>query len=173
VAADRIYTAVRNEIADKAPGYSKMMEDYSRAADKIDETTRALSITERATGDTTARKLLSATRNNVQTNYGQREKLINALAEYEPTLPYAIAGQGLNSPMPRGLVARLGAMGAAPVNVLALPAFSPRLVGEAAYYAGKGASMGENALNLLRINEANVRRAGRGAYQSGRLQEAQ
>jgi hypothetical protein len=25
----------------------------------------------------------------------------------------------------------------------------------------------------LRINEANVRRAGRGAYQSGRLQEAQ
>lgn len=173
VAADRVYKAVRDQIADQAPGYSKTMEAYQQASDKLKETTRTLSLTERASGDTAARKLLSATRNSVQTNYGQRQKLIDALAELEPTLPYQIAGQGMNALTPRGLVARLGAMGTAPVNALALPAFSPRLVGEAAYYAGKGTGLSEKALNFLRINEESARRAGRAGYQTGRQQEAQ
>lgn len=178
VAADRIYKAVRDQIADQAPGYSKMMEAYQQASDKLNETTRTLSLGERASGDTAARKLLSSTRNNVQTNYGGRQKLIDALGEIEPTLPYQIAGQGMNALAPRGLVARLTAMGfLSPTNALItaplLPAFSPRAVGEATYYAGKGAGMADNALALMRVNEANVRRAGRGAYQAGRLKEAQ
>jgi hypothetical protein len=156
------------------------MEAYAKASEGLKEVTKTLSLGEKATGDTAGRKLLSATRNNAQTNYGQRVSLIDQLAEHEPTLPYMIAGQGMNALAPRGLVGRGGMMAAGgsavmanPSNVLLLPAFSPRVVGEAAYYAGKGAGMGQNALRLLRINEANVRRAGRGAYQSGRLQEAQ
>lgn len=172
VAADRIYKAVRDEIVEQAPGYSKIMEAYQQASDKLNETTRTLSLGEKASGDTAARKLLSATRNNVQTNYGQRQRLINALAEIEPSLPYQIAGQGMNALLPRGLVARLAAMSSAPVNALALPVFSPRLVGEAAYYAGRGTGIAERGANALRITERNIRRTGRGAYQAGRQQEA-
>lgn len=173
VAADRVYKAVRDQLADQAPGYAKTMEAYQQASDKLNETTRTLSLTERASGDTAARKLVSATRTNVQTNFGGRQKLIDALAELEPTLPYQIAGQGMNTLAPRGLVARLAAMGTAPVNAFALPGFSPRLVGEGAYYAGKGAGLTEKAANALRITEENMRRAGRGSYQAGRLQEVQ
>jgi hypothetical protein len=175
VAADRVYNAVRAELTAQAPGYAKVMEAYSEASDKLKEVTKTLSLGEKATGDTAGRKLLSATRTNANTNYGQREKLINALAEKEPTLPYAIAGHAMESLAPQGIIGRGGLVGsvvANPSNVLIAPFFSPRTVGEAAYYAGKGANMGENALNLLRINEANVRRAGRGAYQAGRTQEA-
>lgn len=176
VAADRVYSAVRGELAAQAPEYAKIMEAYGQASDKLKEVTKTLSLGEKATGDTAGRKLLSATRNNAQTNYGQRVKLIEQLAEHEPTLPYEIAGHGLNALAPQGVVGRGGLMGsviANPANAFAAPAFSPRVVGEAAYYAGKGAGLGENALALLRINERNLRRGGRAGYQAGRQQEAQ
>lgn len=185
VASDRIYNAVRGEIADQVPGYSKMMEDYAKASDKLKETEKTFSLGERATGDTAARKLLSATRDNVQTNFGQRARLLDELAKYDPTLPYAIAGQAMNSLMPRGLVGRGGLMAAAPamaahslanplsipLNVLAALAFSPRVVGETAHLAGRAVGGSQKAANALRINAGTVRGANRLAYQGGRLQE--
>jgi hypothetical protein len=179
VAADRVYNAVKGEIAKQAPDYAKTMEAYARASDNLKEVTKTLSLGEKATGDTAGRKLLSATRNEAQTNYGQRIKLIDQLAQHEPTLPYMIAGQGMNALAPRGLVGRGGMMAAGgsilanPLNAFLLPGFSPRLVGEAAYAGGKGAGLTGKALNALRITEENIRRTGRGAYQTGRLQEAQ
>lgn len=176
VSADRIYNAVRGEIANQAPAYSKMMEDYAKASDKIKEAEKTFSLGEKATGDTAARKLTSATRNNISTNFGERAKLLDELAKYDPTLPYAIAGQATNSLAPRGLVGRGGLMAlggsvvANPLNVLAAPFFSPRLVGEGAYYAGKAGGMIDSTANALGINARNARAVGRGAYQ-GRERE--
>jgi hypothetical protein len=174
VAADRIYNAVRGELTAQAPSYAKTMEAYSEASDKLKEVTKTLSLGENATGDTAGRKLLSATRTNANTNYGQRQAMIDALAEHQPTLPYAIAGHAMNALAPQGLVGRGGLTAMVlsnPLGFLKAPAFSPRVVGEGAYYAGKGAGMAQNALNLMRINEANARRVGRAGYQTGRLKE--
>lgn len=178
VAADRIYKAVREEVASQAPSYSKMMEGYARASEKIDEATRTFSLGERATGDTAARKLLSATRNNVQTNYGERTRLLNELATYDPTLPHAIAGQSLNTLAPRGLVARgglmanLGAIPFNPMNALMLPAQSPRIVGEAVYLGGRLAGSVEDVANALHISPDNLRRAYGAGYEASRPNNA-
>lgn len=177
VAANRIYNAVREEVATQAPGYSKMMEDYGRASDKINEATKTLSLSEKATGDTAARKLVSATRNNVQTNYGGRQKLIDMLAEKDPTLPAAIAGQSMNSAMPRGLVARLGAPGVAataflhPGNIAALPAFSPRVVGELTHAGGRAVGLSDRLAEALGINAGSVRAGGEASFQAGRMSD--
>lgn len=178
VAVDRLYRAVKGEIDSQAPTYAKTMEAYGKASDQLKEVTKTFSLGEKATGDTASRKLLSATRNNVQTNYGQRQKLLDVLAQSEPTLPYMIAGQGLNALAPRGLVGRGGAMVtgssliANPANALALPAFSPRVVGETAYLGGKGVGAVENALNAMGVTAERLRRANQAAFQAGRLQEA-
>ena len=86
-----------------------MMDDYGRASDTLKEVRGTFSLNEKALDDTAIRKLVSSTRNNVQTNYGGRQRLVDILAEKDPTLPAAIAGQAMASPLPRGLVARLGA----------------------------------------------------------------
>jgi len=145
--ADQVYNAVRGEITAQAPVYGKTMEGYSNASKELDEIKRSLSLGDKASQDTATRKLSSVMRNNVNTNYGQRETLMRRLAEYEPSLPAAIAGQQMSSATPRGL-AQFGAggtMGAA--AVMANPAIlaglllqSPRLVGEAAYAGGRVAS---------------------------------
>ncbi|HVH49687.1 MAG TPA: hypothetical protein VM760_07400 [Sphingomicrobium sp.] len=174
VAADRVYGALKDQIAAQAPGYAKIMEDYAKSSDKLKEVTKTFSIGEKATGDTAARKLQSAARNNVQTNYGERGRLLDELAKYDETLPYAIAGQSLNAVAPRGLVARGGALltggGAAgsvvanPFTALPLLAFSPRFVGEAAHLGGR-------IVNALTVDPALLRAVEQGAFQGGRIGE--
>ena len=174
VAADRIYNAVKGEIQKQAPGYAKVMEDYATATEGLKEATRTFSLGEKATGDTAARKLLSVTRNNVQTNYAERTRMLDALAEHEPTLPAAIAGQALNAAAPRGLVGRGGGMLTAgsimanPLNALALPAFSPRIVGETVYFGGKAVGGIEDVAQAFGITAEAVRAAGQATYQAGR-----
>jgi hypothetical protein len=178
VAADRIYNAVRAEITGQAPEYAKTMEAYSRASDTINETSKTFSLS-RATGDDTpARKLLSATRNNVQTNYGERGRLLNVLAEKDPTLPDAIAGQSLNALTPRGLPGRggavlaLGGMAVDPVSSLAyLAASSPRIVGEAVYAGGKVIGTVEDVASALGVTPARIRALGQAGYQAGRPED--
>lgn len=170
VAADRIYSAVRDEVAKQAPGYAKMMEDYAVASDKLKEVGKTFSLGEKATGETAARKLQAATRDGAQTSWRKRGELLNELAKYEPDLPYAIAGQSMNALAPRGLVARGGGMVAAGSGltlnplVATLPAFSPRLVGEGAYLGGR-------AVNALSVDPALARAVGQGAFQAGRLDD--
>jgi hypothetical protein len=174
VAANRVYNAIRAEIVKQAPVYGQIMERYDNASDKLNEVTKTLSLGEKVTGDTAGRKLLSVTRDGANTNYGQRAKLVDELANYQPTLPYAIAGHSMNALAPQGIIGRGGLTTMVlsnPLGFLKAPAFSPRVVGEGAYYAGKGAGMAQNALNLMRVNETNARRAGRAAYQTGRLKE--
>lgn len=176
VAADRIYRAVRDEVAAQAPGYSKMMEDYAKSSDKIKEVSKTFSISEKATGETAARKLQAATRDGAQTSFRKRGELLNELAVHEPDLPYAIAGQSMNALAPRGIVARGGGMLAAggvlsnPLNALPLAAFSPRIVGETVYIGGKAIGGIEDVAAHLGMSAESMRALGQGAFQAGRPQ---
>jgi hypothetical protein len=94
------------------------------------------------------RKLQSLTRNNVNTNYGQRLNLAKQLeaAGGQQIMP-ALAGQALSELTPRGLQGAasipgaLGSfsMGGLPAALAYGAASSPRLMGGAAYGAGVGA----------------------------------
>ncbi len=138
-----VYNQVKDEIVKQVPSYAKAMEDYSNASDNIGEIRRTLSVNDRASTDTTARKLQSVMRNNVNTNYGERARLVDELAQYQPDLPMALAGQALNSMTPRGLAGGAASANAlygvamSPQALAALPLASPRIVGEAAYGTGR------------------------------------
>jgi len=143
-----IYASVRKEIADQAPTYNKVMKDYSEGAELLGEIKKTFSQGGTASVDTQMRKLQSLMRNNVNTNFGNRQALMQTLekeggAEVMP----ALAGQALSSYTPRGLAGlgpvatTVGSLSSGNIAPLALlPLESPRLVGEAAYGAGKLAS---------------------------------
>jgi hypothetical protein len=140
---NNIYNSVKGTIAKQAPTYSNVMSDYSEASESIKEIERALSLGNRASADTALRKLQSLTRNNVNTNYGNRLSLAQQLEE-EGGKPFinALSGQALSSPTARGLagLAEQGAMVGAyanPAFLFSLPFQTPRLVGEGAYLTGK------------------------------------
>lgn len=140
--AQDIYGAVRQTIVNQAPQYAKIMKDYEQATDLIDEMKSTFSLKPNASVDTQLRKLQSIMRNNVQTNFGRRAELGAKLAQKQPTLEAALAGQSLNAPYPRGLggyemAGDILAGFANPKFWAALPFMSPRLMGETAYYGGK------------------------------------
>jgi hypothetical protein len=156
-----VYNSVKSEITKQAPEYAKTMKDYIAASDQIKEIERALSLGQKSSVDTAMRKLQSLMRNNVNTNYGNRQALARQLEQMggKDLMP-ALAGQALNSPTPRGLQA-LGATGtgvAAFFNPSVLPllaAQSPRLAGEAALAAGRVAKVGRAGADAAkRVAEA-------------------
>ncbi len=178
VAADRVYQAVKGEIEAKVPEYGKAMGDYAKASDQLKDVTKTFSLGEKASADTATRKLQSVMRNNVNTNYGGREKLMEVLAKFEPDLPATLAGQQMNSYTPRGLARggpyATGLASAATANPMILGALltqSPRLVGEGAYLAGRGVGAIERGAEAVGVNAKNVRAAEQGAYQGGRISE--
>lgn len=172
--ADSVYNSIKTEVAKQAPDYAATMQDYSDASEKLQGLRKTFSLREGMTDDTKLRKLQSTMRDNVNTNFGSRTKLLDMLATKEPDLPYALAGQGMNTWLPRGQarlatnLAALGATGAtlATGNLPAaaglagtLAATSPRLIGETAYVGGRG----------LKALQKVGRPMGLGAYQLGRL----
>jgi hypothetical protein len=183
VAADRVYNGVRAALTKAAPDYDQVMAGYAKASDQIGEATNALSLGPKASTDTAARKILSATRNNVQTNYGERARIVDMLAEKDPSLPYAIAGQALQSPLPRGIVARGGlamqapALGAAVLHnplaaigaIPALAASSPRIVGNAVYYGGRALGTVDDFAAAMHMTPDAFRAAERVGFQGGRI----
>jgi hypothetical protein len=137
---DTMYNAVKNQIKEQAPDYSKLMKRYQDAEDAIQEIEKTLSLTDKASKDTAFRKLFSAYRDTVQTNFGKRTNLVKMLEKAGAKgLGEMISGQTMQSWMPRGLTARgVGAgIGFSQGLSPALFGFSPRLVGEGAYYTGK------------------------------------
>ena len=144
-----IYSSIKTTISKQAPEYSRVMKDYHEGLDTINEIKRTFSQTGKAATDTQLRKLQSLTRNNVNTNYGSRLDQMNILEQQGGTeIMPALAGQALNSGIPRGLGGQLGGMGylggAALTNPMAAPAVlmaSPRIMGEAAYYSGKASGL--------------------------------
>jgi hypothetical protein len=176
-----VYNSVKSEITKQAPEYAKTMKDYIAASDQIKEIERALSLGQKSSVDTAMRKLQSLMRNNVNTNYGNRQALARQLEQMggKDLMP-ALAGQALNSPTPRGLQA-LGATGtgvAAFFNPSVLPllaAQSPRLSGEAALAAGRvaGASRaGADALQRIPgVNKVDPRILANALYQMQQIKE--
>ena len=174
-AADEVYRAVRDQIVKQAPDYGKTMKEYEMASEAIQDLERSLSLSSKFGIDTSVRKLQSIMRNNVNANYGRRaelgEKLVDAGAD---TLMPQLAGQSLNSGMPRGLVgqgAGLAALGSGylfnPWAVAGAPFASPRLIGEAAHLGGVAARKGgavADYLNRLPIDPTLARVL---AYQAG------
>lgn len=140
--AKRARDIVMREIREQAPDYTKVMKPYEEAIRLEREIQKALSLNNQAAADTSLRKLQSVMRNNVNANFGERLNLVNKLESAgDYYLLPRLAGQALNSYTPRGLQG-LGATGvgvggiANPSMLAALPAMSPRLVGEAAMAAG-------------------------------------
>jgi len=145
-AVGEVYNSVKSSIQKQAPTYAKTMKAYSDASEQIREIERALSLGSKASKDTAVRKLQSLMRDNVQTNYNQRVKLAKELqrvggGEFMPGL----AGQALSSLTPRGLQqitgGGLGALfaltGQLPEALTVAATTSPRIMGEAAYGAGR------------------------------------
>jgi hypothetical protein len=144
------------------------MGDYENASALLKDIQGTLSLNPKANVDTSIRKLQSIMRNNANTNYGRRVDLAKELeATGVPgaeTLFPQIAGQMLNSAMPRGIqggVLPLGLGTAAftsgmtnPVTLAAILAggavSSPRIIGEAAYYGGKAAGTSKKLADALK-----------------------
>lgn len=170
-----VYNSIKSEITKQAPEYAKTMKDYASASDQIKEIERALSLGQKASADTAMRKLQSLMRNNVNTNYGNRQALAKQLEEMggRDLMP-ALAGQALSSPTPRGLQA-LGATGvgvASYLNPSVLPLLatqSPRLVGEASLAAGRVAGAGRAGADALQripgVNKIDPRILANALYQ--------
>lgn len=157
---DRLYVgkvkqAVTATISDQAKVYSKIMKDYHEASDGLEEIERALSLNDKAMYDTGIRKLLSAFRNNANTNYGNRLKMIDKLEEAGAKgLKSTLAGAQMSSAFPRGLAGRnpmitaLASLATGKPGVLgALPFESPKLMGRGAYKLG---SLGREFSDLAR-----------------------
>ena len=172
-----VYNSVKSEITKQAPEYAKTMKDYVAASDQIKEIERALSLGQKSSVDTAMRKLQSLMRNNVNTNYGNRQALARQLEQMggKDLMP-ALAGQALNSPTPRGLqsLGTTGAIGATaalgnPSALGLIPLQSPRLVGEAALAAGKVARasrVGADALQKIPyVNKIDPRILANALYQ--------
>ena len=172
-----VYNSVKSEITKQAPEYAKTMKDYVAASDQIKEIERALSLGQKSSVDTAMRKLQSLMRNNVNTNYGNRQALARQLEQMggKDLMP-ALAGQALNSPTPRGLqsLGTTGAIGATaalgnPSALGLIPLQSPRLVGEAALAAGKVARasrVGADALQRIPyVNKIDPRILANALYQ--------
>jgi len=138
-----IYNAVKGTISKQAPKYAEVMGDYHNASESIQEIEKALSLGNRASADTAIRKLQSLTRNNANTNYGQRLTLAQKL-EQEGGRPFinALSGQALSSPTARGLsgVLESGSILAGATNPAlwaTIPVQTPKLVGATLYGGGK------------------------------------
>lgn len=147
VVADRVYNSVKGEIVKQAPDYANVMKDYEEASRLTKEIERALSLGEKAAADTAIRKLQSLTRNNVNTNYGNRMKLAEELQQAgAPNLMTKLSGQALSSWTPRGLQGVTGGgtalygLASNPAALAALPLTSPRVIGEGALLGGRVAS---------------------------------
>jgi hypothetical protein len=143
--ANNAYGAVRKQITDQAPGYSKVMKEYEEAASIINEIEGTLSLGKRAQADQSLRKLQSILRNNAYTAYGRRAELGDELSRSgAPNLIPQLAGQAFQPLAPRGLVGQgtlatlaTSALGGNFASLPAMALTSPRAVGETAYRAGR------------------------------------
>ena len=122
------------------------MKDYSDASEALREVEMALKLGPRASTDTALRRLQSVTRDNANTNYGNRMTLAQQL-ETEGGKPFIsmLQGQAMKGKTARGLAGvgeNLSILGGAVVDpkfLATIPFQTPRLVGEAAYYGGRAA----------------------------------
>lgn len=162
VIVNNVYNTIKDQISAQAPGYAKVMRDYTDASDELRNIEQTLSLKPNANVDSSLRKLQSIMRNNANTNYGQRVQLGNTLDDKSGgMLMPQLAGQALSSPVARGIQGPLSGAGGLtalftnPQFLPALAATSPRLVGEAAHALGrilpnanKGSALGAGNIGM-------------------------
>ena len=159
-AADTVYHSIRSEIVRQAPEYGKVMADYEKASDLLNDIKRSLFMGGKA-DDASITKLQSVLRNNVNTQFGHRTDMARRLEEAgADTLFPKLAGHTLNSLTPRGIqgaVLPTGLMtmiASGVVNPLLIPtlaASSPRIVGEVAHGIGRAARPAQQLSEALSL----------------------
>jgi hypothetical protein len=147
--AKQTYNAVRQELVNHDDLYAKIMRDYEKAVNEAQQIEKSFSLGSAASVDTSARKLQSIFRNNVNTGFGARTAQAERMFEMDPTgvLEKTLAGQTVSAFPPRGISKVSPALGKA--TLLAAPFFSPRVVGELAYGAGRVAGTGARAFDAV------------------------
>lgn len=146
--------AVKNQILAADPNYAATMKSYETSKTLQSEIEKTLSTN--GSKDTALRKLQSAIRNNVNTNYGNRVEAVKELEKAgAPNLMSSLAGQQFNSLAPRGLAKLLASgltltSGANPLNLAVLPLTSPRVIGEIANATGSAAGKASRGLEILK-----------------------
>ena len=178
----RLVTQMRNTVKDiiveQVPEYRNVMKEYEVAIKLEDEIKKGLSLGNKTSVDTAMRKLLSITRDNVSTNFGNRANLVRALEEQGGAdIMTRAAGHQMQTIAPRGLQRLAGSANLAsalygnPVSMMTLPMQSPRLVGEVAHGAGVGNRLARLLANKANMTPARARNIGRGSFQAGRIDE--
>lgn len=147
--AKQTYNAVRQELVNHDDFYREIMRDYEKAANEAQQIEKSFSLGSTASVDTSARKLQSIFRNNVNTGFGARTAQAERMFEMDPSgvLEKTLAGQTVSAFPPRGISKVSPALGNA--TLLAAPLFSPRAVGEMAYGAGRVAGTGARAFDAV------------------------
>lgn len=160
--AGTAYGAVKDVLVKHDPIYADAMRGYERVAKEAQQLESTFGLAA-ARGkapniESATRKLQAAIgRNNANVNYGQRAGQAERLSELDPsgTLMPTLAGMSLSSMKPRGLNAAV-TLGAGipaaftnPLALLAAPAFMPRVVGEAAYGAGRAAGTAKRGVEAV------------------------
>lgn len=144
--AAQVVKEVRDAIIDKIPEYKTAMSKYGDKMRVIQEIEDALGTSSR---DSTIRRMTAAIRDTVFSNFSSRLELIrktlkeSGAPEAEHLLEKA-AGQQMRGKYPRGLMGMASAAGlgyllnfTSPLGIAVMAAHSPRLMGRAAYTAGK------------------------------------
>ena len=146
---------VRSILEEQVPGYANMTKRYRETSELADEIQRGLSLTDRASVDTTFKKLTSTLRQNQEF----RKELLDTLeARGGKDLTASLTGQQLSSIVPRGIqkyVTEVGVIGgilsgAGAIKLLPMLALaSPRVVGEFVRATGLGIMKTQKLLGIL------------------------
>jgi hypothetical protein len=141
----KISDSVRDTARDASTDYARALSSYSADTQQIKSLEKEFSLKPGSHDNTALRKLLSSLRQNVNTNFGRREQMLDQLNQRRPTLKPAVAGATMAPVAPVGLqrvlagASLIGANALSPWMLAALPAQSPRLAGEMALKAGQAA----------------------------------
>ncbi|MDI9407642.1 MAG: transglycosylase SLT domain-containing protein [Candidatus Pacebacteria bacterium] len=145
--ATEVYNSILGDIKNKSPDYAKAMQAYEDASELINDARMTMGVGNRRLPDETIlRRLL-----NQKTP--QKTQIVEELAEFNPQLPFMIAGAELRDLLPGGPQQLLGGSLAALQYSLVHPlapiaqavASSPKVVGKAAYATGKVGAAGRAA----------------------------
>ena len=173
-AVKQMYGAIKDTIVKKSPEYADVMKQYEASINQIDDIAKEMSVNGNV--GTAMRKLQSITRNNANTNYGNRLNMAKALESGGGvSILDDVAGQAANSLAPRGIqslaptATGMGVWAGAPPELAALlPMMSPRIMGEAAVAVGRGGRAVEMLANKLGVTEQAIKYLAQiGAKESG------
>ena len=180
-AGKKIYHSIKDTISKQSPNYARAMREYTEASEMIHEITATLSLGKKALTDTSMRKLQSLMRDNVNTNYGQRAKLGEELAEVGKDFRPALAGQSLREITPRGIAkgfqlptAAAGYMaGGIPTALAGAASQSPRVVGMGANLLGRTGRVAQKIRERVPMSDQGIQGLLNYLYQTQQSQGGQ